>query len=259
LHKIWTIAGGLNPVTLQKYIYRLSQYWKWLYKREHVDANVWLGLKLSVPETPHDQLERPFTKQEMIALLSGPASQALHDLMRMGALSGARLDAIVDLRAKDCRNGIFLFKPQKREKGQRAVPIHSALVGIVKRRIARKKPDEDLFPEWPAPRREGSMRERSFKASNAFTDYRRSVGVDDMVEGKRRSLVNFHSFRRWFITEAERADQPESIIAAVVGHKRQGMTLGRYSSGPALGQARRCVEAVKLPRAPGSKKSVKRS
>jgi integrase len=195
----------------------------------------------------------------MIALLSGPASQALHDLMRMGALSGARLDAIVDLRVKDCRNGIFLFKPQKREKGQRAVPIHSALVGIVKRRIARKKPDEDLFPEWPAPRREGSMRERSFKASNAFTDYRRSVGVDDMVEGKRRSLVNFHSFRRWFITEAERADQPESIIAAVVGHKRQGMTLGRYSSGPALGQARRCVEAVKLPRAPGSKKSVKRS
>ena len=91
------------------------------------------------------------------------------------------------------------------------------------------------------------MRERSFKASNAFTEYRRSVGVDDMVEGKRRSLVNFHSFRRWFITEAERADQPENIIAAVVGHKRQGMTLGTYSAGPKLAQARRCVEAVKLP------------
>jgi integrase len=167
--------------------------------------------------------------------------------MRIGALSGARLDAIVDLHAKDCRNGIFLFKPQKREKGQRAVPIHSALVGIVKRRIAKKKPDEDLFPEWPAPRREGPMRERSFKASNAFTDYRRSVGVDDVVEGKRRSLVNFHSFRRWFITEAERADQPESIIAAVVGHRRAGMTLGTYSAGPKLAQARRCVEAVSLP------------
>ena len=53
--------------------------------------------------------------------------------------------------------------------------------------------------------------------------------------------------RRWFITEAERADQPESIIAAVVGHKRHGMTLGRYSAGPLLEQARRCVEAVKLP------------
>lgn len=53
-----------------------------------------------------------------------------------------------------------------------------------------------------------------------------------MIEGKRRSLVNFHSLRRWFITKAEQAGQPESIIAAVVGHKRQGMTLGGYSGGP---------------------------
>src|SRR5690606_24602322 len=69
----------------------------------------------------------------------------------------------------------------------------------------------------------------------------------DEIEGRRRSLVNFHSFRRWFITKAEQADQPESLIASVVGHKRQGMTLGVYSAGPAKEQARRCVEAVQLP------------
>ena len=40
----------------------------------------------------------------------------------------------------------------------------------------------------------------------------------------------------------------EHIIAVVVGHKRTGMTLGRYSGGPLLEQARRrCVEAVRLP------------
>jgi integrase len=66
--------------------------------------------------------------------------------------------------------------------------------------------------------------------------------------GKRRSRVNFHSFRRWFITMAERADQPESIIAVVVGHKRASMTLGVYSGGPLMEQARRCVEAVSLPK-----------
>ena len=43
----------------------------------------------------------------------------------------------------------------------------------------------------------------------------------------------------------------EHIIAVVVGHKRTGMTLGRYSGGPLLEQARRqCVEAVRLPWAP---------
>lgn len=71
--------------------------------------------------------------------------------------------------------------------------------------------------------------------------------MDDTREGKRRGLVNFHSFRRWFITKAEQAGQPESVIAVVVGHKRPGMTFGVYSAGPLLEQARACVEAVKLP------------
>jgi intergrase/recombinase len=64
-----------------------------------------------------------------------------------------------------------------------------------------------------------------------------------MVPGKERCLVNFHSIRRWFITKAEQADQPESIIAVVIGHKRKGMTLGRYSASPLMEHARRCVEA----------------
>jgi hypothetical protein len=78
------------------------------------------------------------------------------------------------------------------------------------------------------------------------------VGVEEVVPGRRRSLVNFHSFRRYFITKAEQADQMEHIIAVVVGHKRTGMTLGRYSGGPLLEQAGRCVEAVRLPFEPAS-------
>jgi integrase len=68
-----------------------------------------------------------------------------------------------------------------------------------------------------------------------------------MVTGKRRSLVNFHSFRRWFTTKAERAGNRDTLIAAIVGHKRAGMTLGRYSEGPEMRQAKRCIASVKLP------------
>jgi integrase len=243
-----TSAGnGRSPVTMKKYFSRLSIYWQWLLQREHVEINPWQDVKRPADTNPHDEKERPFTREEMIDLLNGPASRSLHDLMRIGALTGARLDAIVCLTVKDCQDGLFMFKPQKKEPAPRAVPIHSDLQAIVAARVAGKSEGDDLFPEWPPPKSSTSLRERSFKASNAFTAYRRSVGVDDCVEGKRRSLVNFHSFRRWFITEAERAGQPEHIIAAVVGHKRPGMTLGRYSSGPAIEQARACVEAVKLP------------
>jgi hypothetical protein len=49
------------------------------------------------------------------------------------------------------------------------------------------------------------------------------------------------------VTKAEQAGQPEHLIATVVGHKRPGITLGRYSSGPLLEQLRVVVESVKLP------------
>lgn len=254
-----TMEPSLSPVTLNKYVRRLSRYWQWLEKRDEVQMNVWAGLSLAVPPTPHSEKERPFTDEEMVKLLSGNATQEMHDLMRIAALTGCRLDPIVSLRVRDCLDeGMFVFKPQKKEKAPRLCPIHPALTEIINRRKEGKEPDDPIFPEWPAPKNPESTRERSFKASNHFTTYRRSVGVTDEIEGRRRSLVNFHSFRRWFITKAEQADQPESIIAAVVGHKRQGMTLGVYSAGPAKEQARRCVEAVQLPKQISADNSILR-
>jgi integrase len=215
--------------------------------RELVEANPWQGIKLPKPKTPHDELERPFSDREARRLLTGPASPAMLDLMKIAALTGARLEAIVDLRAKDYQDGLFVFK-QKREKAARAVPIHSALRDLVARRLEGKSGADDLFPEYPVPKQSTSQRERSFAASKEFTAYRRRVGVEETILGKRRSLVNFHSWRRWFVTQAERAGQPEHIVAVAVGHKRAGVTLGRYSAGPLLEQVRACVEAVRLPK-----------
>lgn len=242
-----SLKPGHSPVTLNKTISRLSTYWAWLESRHEAEDNVWLGRRLREPQQTDETKERPFTDDEIKALLLGPAPQEMQDVMRMGALTGARLDVLVCLKVKDCVDGVFVFKPQKREPGKRLCPIHPDLMEIVQRRSEGKEPEDDLFPEWPGPQDEESLRERSFKTSNHFTEYRRSVGVDDVIPGHRRSRVNFHSFRRWFITKAEQADQPESLIAAVVGHKRNGMTLGTYSAGPLIAQARRVVEAVKLP------------
>lgn len=98
--------------------------------------------------------------------MAGPATLAMLDLMRIAALSGARLGAIVDLRVKDCANWLFTSKPQKMERGpRRDRAVRGAAAG------------DPLFSEWPAPK-----------------------------EGRRRGLVNFHSFRRWFIITAEQAE-----------------------------------------------------
>ncbi|NOJ48433.1 DUF6538 domain-containing protein [Bradyrhizobium archetypum] len=239
--------GGRTPRTINKYISSLSGYWRWLARRGHVADNPWREQSLPKQKQNGDGAARSFTDEEMIKLLSGKTHDYLHALMRIAALSGARIDAIASLKVADCQGGLFRFKPQKKEPGPRFVPIHSALVPLIKRRCSGKAADDDLFPELPVPP-VGSERERSMPAVKLFGRYRKAVGVDDQVPGKRRSLVTFHSFRRWFITQAERAGQPENIIAAVVGHKRAGMTLGLYSAGPDREQFKRCVESVKIPR-----------
>ncbi len=241
------IASNLEPATQNKYLNRVSRYWQYLVKREIVGANVWTGLRVGQKQKEHDKEERAFTDNEVRSLFVGGAPPKLMDLMKIAALCGARLDAIVDLKVKDAADGVFTFKPQKRERAPRDVPIHRDLHEIIAMRTLGKDPNDDLFPEWPGPKKIGSPRERSFKASNAFTEYRRACGVNQQVEGLRRSLVNFHSFRRWFITKAERAGYRGDLIAAIVGHKRSGMTLGRYSEGPEMKMAQKCGSAVHLP------------
>jgi hypothetical protein len=49
-------------------------------------------------------------RYEVKTLLKGPAKPEMDDLMRVAALSGASLDAIVCLKVKDCReDGVFVF------------------------------------------------------------------------------------------------------------------------------------------------------
>lgn len=244
-------TGPLTNKTANKYISCLSGYWGWMIKRGYLDenANAWERQHLPKQKTSEDEKERPFTGDEITRLMSGqPLQPYMKPLMMIAALTGARIGAIVALTVADTTDGCFRFLPQKKEKSSRLVPIHPDLVPVITLLMKDRKPSDDLFPECPRLPTD-DVRERSMPAVKAFGRYREKVGVVDVVEGKRRGLVNFHSFRRWFITEAERAGIAPHIIAAVVGHNkgREGMTLSVYSGGPSIEQLRACVEAVKLP------------
>ena len=178
------LAGGQSPTTLKKYLNRLSLYWRYLLAREIVASDPWHQSHKLLPTVVRGPEERSFTDDEVARLLAGGPPQKMDDLMRLAALTGARLDVIVDLKVKDCADGLLTFKPQKKETKTRSVPIHPALVEIIERRCKGRADDDDVFPEWP-PSKGSAERERSFKASNAFTIYRRKVGVDEMIPGKR--------------------------------------------------------------------------
>jgi hypothetical protein len=200
---------------------RLGLYWLWLVRREHAPSNPWRDLSTArrAPIEP----ERAWTDDEARRLLDGPASPPLRLLMEVAALTGARLDAIIRMEVK---GDTIILPPQKKERGPRTIPLHTHLRGSLR--------EGHTWP-WPA----------SNRASQAFTTYRRAVlGPDDA--GRRRAVATFHSWRRFFISKAERAGIDERIISDMVGHARRSMT-GRYSAGATMEQMRACVEAVKLP------------
>ena len=237
---------GKARKTINKYVSSLSAYWRWMHRKGYAEANPWR--EQSVLKTPSKEEDEPraFTDQEVAKLIAGKPKQYMGPLMMIAALTGARIDAIVSLKVRDVQNGAFTFKPQKREKGRRRVPIHSSLASVVANLKVGKADEDDLFPELPPPPLD-SERHRSNPAVQRFKTYRESLGIDDRVEGKRTSRVTFHSFRRWFITKAEQAGIAPHTISFVVGHKRPGTTLSVYSDGSSWEQMVECVEAVKLP------------
>lgn len=244
-------GATISNKTVNKYLTGLRSLWTWMEKRGFAESNVWSRQSLPKEKRAREDRERPFTDDEVARLLSGePSRSSLYPIMLIAALSGARLDAVVSLRVRDVQGGQLHFKPQKSEPDARDVPIHSRLQPLIDSLAAGRGADEDLFvsaggaPDYPD---EGGAVARSNTASKAFTYYRRTVGVDEKRDGNRRGLVNFHSFRRWFITKAHQAGQPEHIVHAVVGHRITGMSFGVYSGGASIEQLRACVEAVQLP------------
>ncbi len=245
------VARGVHRNTANKKLSALRQYWEWLAKSFGEFRNPWVRKSLKkvqahrVSQSGPEGRERPFTDDEMRKLLTGSADSDLADLMRIAALTGMRLEEIGQLRIQDCQDNMFTIGAGKTGAAVRVIPIHSVLRRLIKTRTAGRDAKDYLFKSFRGSGWDGN---RTMAVSKRFATYRRRVGVDDRREGSRRSKVNFHSFRRWFITKADEAGHPRDLIAAIVGHERGGVTLGVYSQADLRERMRRCVEAVKLPR-----------
>jgi integrase len=235
----------LKPHTLKGWKSSLSLYWDWLHTREEVESSPWKEVKLDARLGKTDV--RAFTDEEIVALFEGTTDETMLDFMRVAALSGMRENEIGRLTVKDAEGGWFNVRKSKTDAGVRMVPIHPDLAAIVERRTKDKTPDAWLFDDLRQSN--GKGRGRADKFGEDFTAYRRSVGVDEVPEGSKRSNVVFHSFRHFFTTAVINAGAMPTVASTLVGHAEgmKGMTLGTYYKGPTGKLLRDAVEAVRLP------------
>lgn len=117
----------------------------------------------------------------------------------------------------------------KTDAAERFIPLHSALTPVLERLPRQGR----LFPDLTVS-----------VVTKRFATMRKALALD-------RPGVVFHSTRKWFVTQCERAGVPEHFTASIVGHQsarsENRMTYGIYSAGISNEQKREIVEKVGLP------------
>ena len=256
----WLDSINLASKTLTQYLLAGNVFWKWAMKHDsrwRVDykdkANPFEEHDLPKVRGRDkvDAQRKDFTLDELSKLHSAAASTGLYalaDLILLGTYTGARIEELCQLK----KNNVivvddipsFDITDSKTKAGIRVVPIHPAIIGIVKR-LMDESMDEHLIPT----NSRSKYGIRSDPMVKAFGRLKTSLGFGpDRV---------FHSIRKTVITQLVRANVQGPLIAELVGHETGLVTFDVYSQGatalqkfeavaklPDLKQAKRAVEGA---------------
>ncbi len=248
---------------------RVSTMFEWALEEKRtwgIDANPFRGYGQA---SNNESARRPFTCDELRALLSHPAYLTKHFrstysfwLIPLAVFTGARLGELCQLELKDFVeiDGVPCIDindindtaaPGDEEKGtrgkhvknanaKRLVPIHPELVRMGLLRYVetlREKGQIKFFHDLNHERRDGPAQ----GASNWFQGFRDRAGLTE------KQATVFHSFRHLFITRILDAGTAPHLLAPVVGHEAELVTGKVYWNTRDATKRKPTVEAFKLP------------
>ncbi len=246
------IAQGRKVATINGDLGILTTYWQWLMDRHILpDGPIhWRRFRRKKERKRPDARQRPFTDAEMKVLFLGEMKMRpdLLDIATVAAHTGGRLEEVgsILVRHVDFTKGTVHLPGFKTDAAPRTLPLHPALLPLFARRCADKDAQAWVFDELPV-RKADDTKGRTSPISKAFTRFRRLVKVDEVLPDETRSLVDFHSFRRWFTNELRERNTPDPVVDMIMGWSSGGMR-ELYAPNPDfMEQMRVAVNAVDLP------------
>jgi len=228
----------LSQVTIQKYMIRVVQFFKYCYNSDYISKSIVNDLNVKVEINPMERKVLPYSKEEANAIFKivqnfkdinkSPSKRIsandLYYITMIAAYSGMRINEIVQLRARDIiqHNNVLCFsinrddgKSTKNINSIRLVPVHSKLIELglmefVKKRVSANK--------------------SIFKVSNKdFSEIFRSQIQRKLISSDKQKT--FYSFRHYFIDTLVQQEVEPNIIAQIVGHEKQyKILLGTYAA-----------------------------
>lgn len=247
------VGNGKHPKTNQDTITQLSTFFNYAFRRGiYENASPWTGLGQTVTGSKRGsskQKERRWTDKELKQLFktvpSGP-KYYLREMAAIAAYTGMRQNEIAELEVADIdlKTKTIHVSEGKTESSVRTLPIHSKLLPVVKQLIGRRT-NAYLFETFKPT---GKDKKRGHEFSKRFGYWRNQNFPDTLYEinnqGHKRSVVNFHSFRRAFANALELAEVPHHTAQQLLGHTRDSMTYGTYSKGVDMKLLREAIEKV---------------
>jgi integrase len=249
--KAWSdklITEGATAATLARMAGGCRSFWSFLQQSgtvQMVAPDPFVGsFRLAVKAAKRNTVDRvAFTPAELVKVFTGARAggdSALADLIAMGAYTGCRVEELCSLTVATSADGVFNVTDAKTSAGIRQVPIHPALVPVVKRLQKAAAADGYLIPSTAA----GKYGVRSDPLSKRF--------------GRLKTALKFgpghvfHSIRKTVATLLEQAGVKEGIAADILGHEKKTLSYGLYSSGSSMDQKRAALMMVTYPAPLGS-------
>lgn len=221
--------ADVSAQTIQREVTGIRSFWGYLQAREEVSADLapFTGLRFKDRQKDRASARRVAFKAAEVSALYAAAlkaeDQPLADLIALAAYTGARREELCGLKVGNVSwegGGWLTIKGAKTDAGNREVPIHQAVLPLVKRLVGKRSAgfvleglDED---QWG--RRGDALGKR-------FGRLKASQG-----HGPEKT---FHSIRHAFVQLMRATGAPEDLVADLVGHRVATMTGGRYGSAEA--------------------------
>ncbi|WP_158538138.1 tyrosine-type recombinase/integrase [Corallincola holothuriorum] len=211
-----SLSTDFSQSTISSRLSRLRSVWKHAYQQGDIEKerSPFHSLDLSHFSSQQGEKKQLFSALELQSILNADLQSNLHDLVRLGLYTGARIGELCNVQIEDITNtehGYLMRIIQgKTASASRIIPIPKQACSIVTERLNSRS--------------KGSLIELEGKdASRTFSRFKTAHITTDKAR-------TFHSLRVHYVTAAQRAGIKEFEAASIVGHATGStMSFGYYA------------------------------
>lgn len=233
---------GYASATISRIVSACRGYWKYLNRAGHVHCEAdpfedAVQKDSTRSKSVHSNYRQPFGSHDLARLLHEAEEQSdgqMRDLIWLAMWTGCRIEEMCSFKLEQVQVDRLSVQDAKSVAGNREVPIHPRLEGMLNR-LRRDSTDGYLLSGLTT----NKYGDRSNAIGKRFGRLKKSLGYD--------SRYVFHSIRKSVATDFENQGVPENVAADILGHEKKTMTYGTYSGGSSFEVKRDALAKLSYP------------